>query len=54
MFTTGFIATVASVLAGGAIAAVTVVGVVSHTVDSGASHPASVSQSTIAYGSTSK
>lgn len=46
----GIIGTVASIIVGGAVAAVTVVGLVSSTVDSHSDNPGSVSGSTIQYG----
>jgi len=48
----GLISTIASIVVGGVVGAVTIVGVVSNTVDSSASHPGSVATSTIQYGST--
>ncbi|UDY22426.1 hypothetical protein [Nocardioides sp. Kera G14] len=54
MFGFGFLATVGSIIAGGAVAAVTVVGLVNSTVESAPSHSGDVSQATtISYGSTS-
>lgn len=52
MFSFGFIGTIASIIAGGAVATVTVVGLVNNTVESHPENPGSVSQSsTISYGS---
>jgi hypothetical protein len=47
----GFLGTVASIIVGGAVAAVTVVGLVTSTVDSHSDNPGSVSGSAIQYGS---
>jgi hypothetical protein len=51
VFSFGFIGTIASIVAGGAVATVTVVGLVNNTVQSDPSNPGSVSSSSIAYGS---
>jgi len=45
VFSFGFIGTVASIIAGGAVATVTVVGLVNNTVDSNPSNPGNVAQS---------
>ena len=50
MFSTGILATIASLVVGGAIAAGTVVGVVQHTVNNHGSHQANVTQQTVVYG----
>jgi hypothetical protein len=51
LFSVGFVGTVASILVGGVVATVTVVGLVSNTVDSHPENPASVSgSSSIQYG----
>jgi hypothetical protein len=50
VFSLGFFGTVASIIAGGAVAAVTVVGLVNHTVDSHPANPGSVAGTTIQYG----
>jgi hypothetical protein len=53
VFSLGFIGTIASIIAGGAVATVTVVGLVNNTVESHPSNPGSVSSqssSTITYG----
>lgn len=51
MFGFGFLATVGSIIAGGAVAAVTIVGVVNGSVQSLPSNPGDVSaSSTIVYG----
>lgn len=47
MINFGIIGTLASIIAGGAVATVTVVGLVTNTVDKGPSHPASVSSSSV-------
>jgi hypothetical protein len=52
MIGTGIIGVIASLVVGAGVAAVTVVGVVTHTVDGGSSHPGNVAQTTIQYGST--
>jgi hypothetical protein len=46
------IASVASIVVGGAVAAVTIVGVVSHGVNAQDNKPANVDSATIPYGST--
>jgi len=52
VFSFGFLGTVASIIAGGAVATVTVVGLVNNTVQTAPDNPGNVSQSTtIAYGS---
>ena len=52
MLSFGFLGTIASVVVGGAVATVTVVGLVNNTVQTAPEHPGDVSQSTqIAYGS---
>jgi hypothetical protein len=51
LFSTGFVGTVVSIIVGGAVAAVTVVGLVTKTVDSDTSNPGSVAgNSVIQYG----
>ncbi len=54
MLSLGIIGTIASVVVGGVVAAVTIVGVVSGTVNSSADHPVNVSTTTIPYGTTAK
>lgn len=50
VFSVGILGTIASVVVGGAVAAVTVIGLVNSTVQSDPAHAGKVSQSQIAYG----
>lgn len=50
MFSLGFLGTAASIVVGGVVAAVTVVGLVTNTVDTKPDNAGSVSSSTIQYG----